>query len=40
MIQHSTHQKCAAILTGLALLAILAILKENDVRIWAWVAGS
>jgi len=34
---HSTRQKCAAILMGLALLSILTMLKENDIRIWAWL---
>lgn len=40
MMHRSTRQTCAAVLTGLALLAILAILKENDIRIWAWLGSS
>jgi hypothetical protein len=38
-MQPTTRQKCAAILLGLSLLALLTILKENDIRIWAWLTG-
>lgn len=30
----------AALLLALSLLAILTILKENDIRIWAWLGGA
>jgi hypothetical protein len=35
-----THRKTSAFLVAFALLALLAILKENGVRIWALVWGN
>lgn len=37
---HGTKRnKTSAILLALSLLGILTILKENDIRIWAWLGG-